>query len=152
MLAADASRAKDFPSAVTAPRTGRLGRSLDRPSTVTRRWLVIPRVTALQHSEPHPPKSNSGAEITGWGPTPLYDALVLEYRMALRCVPGDRGIDPRAAIRGVPADAVRISATVGFPHDIDALSYSRSAGAVPRQLSRHRAAGRDDAVTNQTPH
>jgi hypothetical protein len=40
---------------------------------------------------------------TGTAPTPLYDALVREYRHALRAIPGDRTDEPAAAAATMPA-------------------------------------------------
>ena len=66
--------------------------------------------------------------------TPLYDALVHEYRLALRCVPGDQETDDRLS-------------GVGASHHPDvefgALPRPRRAGGVPRQVSRHRGAPSD---------
>jgi hypothetical protein len=65
--------------------------------------------------------------------TPLYDALVHEYRLALRCVPGDQGMDERAA-----------AAALSFTSEYGVLPYGRrAASAVPRQVSRHRGASGD---------
>jgi hypothetical protein len=68
-------------------------------------------------------------------PTPLYDALVHEYRLALRCVPGDQGMDERAA-----------AAVSSFAAEFGVLPYARrgsGSGGVPRQVSRHRGASGD---------
>jgi hypothetical protein len=65
--------------------------------------------------------------------TPLYDALVHEYRLALRCVPGDQGMDDRAA-----------AAVSSFAAERGVLPFARrGSGGVPRQVSRHRGASGD---------
>jgi hypothetical protein len=58
---------------------------------------------------------------TGTVPTPLYDALVREYRHALRAIPGDRTNEPPAAPATVPAtmpteDGYRRPALARWPH------------------------------------
>jgi hypothetical protein len=64
--------------------------------------------------------------------TPLYDALVNEYRLALRTVPGDRGLDEGLTTRLSPVGYCLVPAARRPPID------------VPRQLSRHRGAPGDD--------
>jgi hypothetical protein len=88
-------------------------------------------VTAPQLSATHALPTGFGPAAQHVAATPLYDALVHEYRQALRCVPGDQGHDDRAAGGAapfipeygvLPYAARRVSATAG----------------VPRQVSRHR--------------
>ncbi|MBS2964215.1 hypothetical protein KGA66_14240 [Actinocrinis puniceicyclus] len=96
--------------------------------------------------DPRVPLSDPGPE-TAPTATPLYDALVLEYRLAQRCVPGDRGADPRAAVRAASA----LPAAAGFPHASGALAHARPAVAVPRQVSRHRGTSRDASASDEPP-
>lgn len=67
--------------------------------------------------------------------TPLYDALVHEYRLALRCVPGDQGTDDRDRHLGL--------GLLNHPEIIGTLPRPRRPGGVPRQVSRHRGASGD---------
>lgn len=73
---------------------------------------------------PDPPYDRSAA-------TPLYDALVDEFRLALRTVPGEQ--TPEDQAEGPP---LRIEP--GF-----ASIARRVAVGVPRQMSRHRGAPGD---------
>lgn len=63
--------------------------------------------------------------------TPLYDALVNEYRLALRAVPGDRGLDEDLTAALLPHG-------YGFVPAARRPSFD-----MPRQMSRHRGASGD---------
>jgi hypothetical protein len=56
-----------------------------RPQQVVRRGVTVSRLSAA-HVRPVPP----GSDRILLRNTPLYDALVDEYRLALRSLPGDR--------------------------------------------------------------
>jgi len=104
--------------------------------------VTAPQLSAVRASRPgsRPIDPRSTA-------TPLYDALVHEYRQALRCVPGEHVFDSRLpASQSAPPVAVptpAIPTAPNFPHELDALPYSRRVSGVPRQVSRHRGAAGD---------
>src|SRR5262249_53949103 len=63
--------------------------------------------------------------------TPLYDALVNEYRLAMRTVPGDRGPEEHVG-------------DILFPRGYGLVPVARRAPrSLPRQVSRHRRASGD---------
>jgi hypothetical protein len=96
-------------------------------------------VTAPLLSAAQPPQQGFGPARPRAAATPLYDALVHEYRLALRCVPGDQGTDGQQAAA---------SAAALFPQDFAVLPHARrGAGSVPRQASRHRGASGDSPST-----
>jgi hypothetical protein len=89
-------------------------------------------VTAPQLSTAQAPFTALGPIYAGSSATPLYDALVNEYRLALRAVPGDRGPDEDlTATRLLPS-------IYGF-----VPGARRPSIGVPRQVSRHRGASGD---------
>ncbi|HEU5334081.1 MAG TPA: hypothetical protein VFU73_14980 [Actinocrinis sp.] len=88
-------------------------------------------MTAPQLSAAQVPFTALGPIYTRSSATPLYDALVNEYRLALRAVPGDRGPDEDLAARLLPHG-------YGF-----VPAARRPAFEVPRQASRHRGASGD---------
>jgi len=105
-------------------------------------------VTAPQLSAVQAPQPGFGQGQARSATTPLYDALVHEYRQALRCVPGDNGSEERCAtLSAVSAAAASSSSSSSpsSPHELGILpGYARrAAGAVPRQVSRHRGASGD---------
>jgi hypothetical protein len=67
--------------------------------------------------------------------TPMYDALVREYRQALRCVPGEQGTDPLPRL----AD----DDDTPLPQTVSVLPSAARRAAVPHQLSRHRGTSGD---------
>lgn len=88
--------------------------------------MTAPQLSAVQ------------APFTALGPiharssgTPLYDALVNEYRLALRAVPGDRSPDEALTARLLPQGYGFVPAARRPPFDM------------PRQVSRHRGASGD---------
>jgi hypothetical protein len=100
---------------------------------LSRRGVVVPVVSAPflstgpgQSPSPDPVQDRSAG-------TPLYDALVDEYRLALRTVPGDHVADEHLVNPRVPAvefsfTPIARQSPVGFP----------------RQVSRHRGTPEDE--------
>ena len=88
-------------------------------------------MTASQLSAAQVPFTALGPIYARSSATPLYDALVNEYRLALRAVPGDRGPDEDLAARLLPHG-------YGF-----VPAARRPTFEVPRQVSRHRGASGD---------
>lgn len=90
------------------------------------------------------PYPGSGPVESGSTATPLYDALVTEYRQALRCVPGEYRFDNRLAAQPsvMPGPSVAAYGS-GFHYQFDGFSYARRAHGVPRQISRHRGTPED---------
>jgi hypothetical protein len=117
-----------------------VGRSLDRPNILNHWRIVASVVTAPQLSAVQASHPGFGSTKARSMTTPLYDALVHEYRLALRCVPGDQETDDRIAGAGLGV-GVGVS---GHPDvEFGALPRPRRASGVPRQVSRHRGASDD---------
>jgi hypothetical protein len=109
------------------------GRSLDRPNIVGHRYVVAFVVTAPQSSTAQASHSSFDPAEARPVATPLYDALVHEYRLALRWVPGDQNTDGRSSgIGSAPRPDVEFN-----------TPYPRRTGGVPRQVSRHRGISGD---------
>jgi hypothetical protein len=86
--------------------------------------IVVPGVNLSRYSSAHLTNSITAAVSAG---TPVYDALVAEFRMALRAIPGDRATEEMyvgALLSGLDRRIERPSRGV----------------VMPRQLPRHRAA------------
>ncbi len=115
-------------SAVWVTCRGTTTRSAEPPR---RRPVVVLGVTAPHLSTAQAPFNAPGPTYTGPSATPLYDALVDEYRLAFRAVPGERGPEEDlAATRMVPQ-----AQAYGF-----VPAARRPPVDSPRQASRHRRA------------
>ncbi|HEY3866913.1 MAG TPA: hypothetical protein VGM10_01110 [Actinocrinis sp.] len=87
------------------------------------RSVVVPDVNLSRYSSAHLTNSITVAVSAG---TPVYDALVAEFRMALRAIPGD-----------LSTEELFVGAL--FPALERGIERSGRSVMVPRQLPRHRA-------------